>query len=286
MPACQIVIEISGVDPLISEGLGETFYVASVSNIAAGVAIANNYAEWRRTWLAKGLFITSARASLIQQPPVSDSVPLNLVGNDSNTSGDTDRDLLSSGLMFRCKDATGAAKGTRFFRGFQDDYVDYNAIGQEITANANIINFRDGLLSKTTTLGLGLRSLSRNAAVTFPKPITALTIDGSTLTGFTATGLGAQAGYELNETITVKGARGTRAGVVNGVYRIVSKSTDTIGVTPNKTLPLGFTYILGSARTYLRVPEYPVITQAQFVRFGARQVGNARNRRRSRRRRV
>ena len=281
----QIVIEFGGVDVRTSEGIGETFYLNSVTDLTAALATALAYAEWRREWLARGLFIVAVRASMIQTPPVSDSVPLTLEGNLTLTSGDQDRDNLASGLLFRCKDQSGTARGNRFFRGFADVFTDYDAAGQEIIYPA-VDEFKTSLLTKTTTLGLALKALSRDAAVTFPKIVTAVTLDGATLTGVTATGAGAQAGYDVGERINITGARGSRASVVNGVYRILNKVGDVLSLWPNKTVPQGFVYTPSSARTNLRVPSYPTITQALFVRFGTHQVGNARNRRRSRKRRV
>jgi hypothetical protein len=287
MPSpAQIVIEFGGSDALVEEGMGEVYWLASVTTLAEALAKGIEYANWRRNYMARGVFILGARASLVTIPPVSDSTRLLLEGTDAGgTGGDERRDILASGLLYRCKSADGTAKGNRTYRGFTDEAIRYTAAGQE-SEPPFIAAFTLALRDKLSSLGFGLNALSRDPAVTLPKPIPSLVVVDGVLTGFTATGAGGVAGYTAGGKINVKGAKGPRAALVNGRYNIAQIADDVISVTPQKTIPQGFVYVAGSGSTYLRVPSYPVIEQVQFQRFATKQTGNSPSRRRSRQRRV
>jgi len=269
---CKLEVIFSGADVLTSEGLSETFHLNSVPDLDTAIAIANNYAEWRRTYMAQGTFISLLRASLIQTPVISYSKTVLMEGNCPGIGGDGTRDLLQAGYLFRCTSLDRQYKGDRVFRAFPDSTIKYTAAGQE-AATGFFSAFADALISKTTTLGLALNSISKDPVISKPKVISAIAVAAGRMTGVTAVGAGAEAGYAVGERITITGQKGTGGSAVNGVYRIAEKNADVLTLFPQPTVPPGFTPVLGTGRTSLRIASYPTIARADLVRFGKRDIG-------------
>lgn len=282
---CKIEIIFSGADHKVSEGLGETYHLNSVADVDTALGIANNYAEWRRTFLARGLFISTLRASMIADPIISASITISIEGNSTGTGGNLNRDQLTSGFLIKCQTLDRAYKGNRIYRGFPDGYVQYDAAGQEVEAGL-FGTFLNALLTKTVTLGLALKSLSKDPAIAKPKVISAVTVVAGHITDITAVGAGAEAQYGVGERITVTGAKGSGGYAVNGVYRIMAKAGDVLSIFPQPATSQGFVYVGGSARTALRIPSYPTIARGDLVRYASRQVGKKSSGRRGRYARV
>lgn len=275
MPSpAKIEIHFVGRDPLIGEGISEIYHVASVSGIPEGISIGVTYAEWRRTWVAKGLAICGVSVSLIQKPVISNLTTTFLSGNADLQGSTNRRDLMSCGYYYLCRSADWLYKSKRCYRCFPDTVITYADDGSELISGA-MNGFRDDLVSKTTSLGLGMKSISKDPAISLPKPIASLVVVAGVMTGVVATGTDVAPGYEEGERITITGCKGTNAGRINGVYRIVGKNASTLSLLPQLTIPQGFVYVGGSGQVQLRIPSYPVIGGAEFVRFSSRETGAA-----------